>query len=307
MVDSREPTQRILIVDDEPRNIAVLAEILKSEYKTVAAKSGPQALSRAQSDMPPDLILLDIMMPEMDGYEVCKRLKADDRTKNIPVIFVTAMSEIDDEMKGFELGAVDYITKPVQPALVRARAKTHLGLKRKTDLLERLVSIDGLTEIPNRRRFDEIVDLEWRRAQRDGQPITLMLMDIDYFKRFNDNYGHALGDECLRAVAGTLQTTLKRPADFVARYGGEEFAAVLPELNGKDAAVVAERLRDAVQGLYIRHDNSHVSAYVTLSIGVATTIPSTSSSHQELIESADTMLYHAKNSGRNQIAIVELG
>lgn len=223
--------QQILIVDDVPRNLQLLGNILKSEDLNVAfAQNGKQAIEYALNKQP-DLILLDIMMPEMDGYEVCWKLKENNLTKDIPVIFITALGDTADEYRGFKLGGVDYITKPFDSKIVQVRVENYLRLKRKTDLLEQLSSIDGLTEIPNRRRFDETFDNEWARAKRIQIKISLIIADIDYFKQFNDTYGHAAGDKCLRKVARALKRTIQRPSDFVARYGGEEFVLILPETD----------------------------------------------------------------------------
>ena len=174
---------RILIVDDERQNIKVLTDFLRDDYKIMAAKTGLQALEAARSPNPPDLILLDIVMPDLDGYDVCKMLKQDDKTMHIPVIFVTGLGSTTEEVKGFELGAVDYIKKPFRPVIVKARIKTHIQLKRKSDLLDRLASIDGLTEIPNRRSFDAALEREIRRAYRNDKDISLILLDIDLFKK----------------------------------------------------------------------------------------------------------------------------
>jgi len=292
--------QHILVVDDVPRNLQLMGTVLKAINAKVAfAQNGKQAIEYAQSKHP-DLILLDIMMPEMDGYEVCKRLKDTQTTKDIPIIFITALNDENDEYHGFKLGAVDYITKPFNPKIVQVRVANYLRLKRKTDLLEKLSSIDGLTEIHNRRRFDETLENEWSRDKRDQAYISLILIDIDFFKQFNDMYGHAAGDNCLRKVAAKLKEVLLRPADFVARYGGEEFVVLLPETDIKGAEVIAEKLRTGIESLNIPHEKSTVSDIVTISLGIATTIPEKGLSHNELIETADKYLYESKKNGRNQ-------
>jgi len=292
--------QHVLIVDDIPKNLQLLGNVLKSkDLKVAFAQNGKQALEYAQTKQP-DLILLDIMMPEMDGYEVCRRLKDNDLTKDIPIIFVSALGEADDEYYGFKLGGVDYITKPFNPKIVQVRVANYLRLKRKTDLLEQLSSIDGLTEIPNRRRFDEIFEKEWARAMRSQIYLSLIMIDIDYFKQFNDTYGHAKGDQCLRKVAMTLKNSVQRPADFVARYGGEEFVVLLPETEVKPAENIAEQLRSNIHDLKITHENSKVSEFVTISSGIATTIPVRDLSANKLNEMADQCLYDAKEKGRNR-------
>jgi diguanylate cyclase (GGDEF)-like protein len=258
------------------------------------------------SDEPPDLILLDIMMPEMDGYEVCRRLKADFRTKNIPVIFITAMNQEEDETKGLEIGAVDYITKPFSMAIVKARVRTHLELKRHRDMLENLSSLDGLTGIPNRRRFDEMLDTEWRHCLRENVFLSLIMMDIDYFKNFNDNQGHQAGDDCLKKVAMMLASSVRRPMDFVARYGGEEFVAILPKTDADGIAIVAENIRKNIESLLIPHSHSPASDYVTVSLGGAAVVPNTQLSSDILVKAADDALFQAKREGRNCIRTIHL-
>lgn len=298
---SDQTKQLILLVDDVPKNLQILGNTLKSDDLTVAfATNGKKALEYVQKKQP-DLILLDIMMPDMDGYEVCKRIKEDTQTMHIPIIFITAMSDADDEYRGFELGGADYITKPFNPRLVRARVESQLRLKRKTDLLEKLSSIDGLTEIPNRRQFDETLSNEWARARRAQSNISLILIDIDFFKQYNDHYGHAAGDKCLQKVAKTLKHSLKRPSDFVARYGGEEFVVILSEIDHQSALMMANKLNESIFQLELPHEASQVSEYLTISLGIATTIPQDDQRHESLLETADKYLYEAKSSGRNQV------
>ncbi|MBF0284462.1 MAG: diguanylate cyclase [Magnetococcales bacterium] len=293
--------QLILIVDDTPVNIQVLAETLSEEYRIKVASSGPTALELAASADKPDLILLDVMMPEMDGYEVCRRLKEDGETREIPVIFVTAKGDFADEERGLSLGAVDYVVKPFYLPIIRARVHTHMHLKLKTDMLESLASLDGLTNIPNRRRFDEALTLEWKRCSRSGTPLTVVMMDIDHFKAFNDRYGHGAGDLCLRQVAAALTEHLNRPGDMAARYGGEEFAAILPDTEQDGAQLIGERLRLAVESLAIPHGASNTSDRVTLSVGFASGVPSMSGRMEDFLAAADRMLYEAKEAGRNLV------
>jgi len=291
----------VLIVDDQPENVEFLVQTLDDLYDLRVALNGFEALRVAESDPPPDLILLDILMPGMDGYEACKKLKAGARTRNIPILFVTALNEIEDEAKGLKLGAIDYITKPISPPIVRARVKNHLELKRRRDLLEDLSSIDGLTIIANRRRFDDVLDKEWRRSSRSESSIALMLADIDFFKAYNDHYGHVAGDECLKLVAQTLQACFSRASDLVARYGGEEFAAILGGMDEQGAVVAAERAMHEIRSLDIEHARSSVADRVTISAGVASTTPSPGSSPDVLVDAADKMLYLAKKEGRDRI------
>ena len=292
---------RILIVDDERYNIKVLSELLREEYKIMAAKSGEMALNAVHGPNPPDLILLDVMMPGLSGYEVCRKLKTDPRTMHIPVIFITSLDSTDDEAKGFELGAVDYIFKPFKPVIVKARVKTHIQLKRKTDLLDRLASIDGLTEISNRRSFDITLEKELRRIARSGAFLSLILSDIDFFKKYNDYYGHAQGDTCLRRVAKAVANCASRVADFPARYGGEEFAVILPGTDMDGAITLAEKIRTTVAELNISHAASTIADHVTLSLGVATVSGNRDISPVDLIMAADEFLYQAKKNGRNTV------
>lgn len=300
------PRATILIVDDLPSNIRILGEALRPYYEIVVATSGKQALTLAQ-DIRPDLILLDIMMPGMDGYEVCRELKSEPKTRNIPVIFITAKVQTEDEVQGFEIGGADYITKPFRLPAVLARIKTQLDLKRKYDLLENLAALDGLTEIPNRRRFDDALEHEWRRTQRTGRPLTVIMMDIDFFKNYNDRYGHMAGDECLRMVAQSLSRIVNRPGDLVARFGGEEFVALLPDTGPQAARHLAESMREGVAGLNIPHAASSVAEHVTLSLGAATRVPILDLTPASLVEEADRLLYQAKQEGRNRTraAIIE--
>lgn len=295
--------QKILIADDERFNLNILVDILKPDYKIIVAKDGKQAIERAKSK-PLDLILLDIMMPEMDGYEACKKLKENEQTKDIPVIFITAMKEEGDEAKGFDLGAVDYITKPFKAAIVKARVKVHLKMKWQADMLRQMASIDVLTEIPNRQKFKETFDKEWRRAVRNKTQISVAIMDIDFFKQYNDAYGHGRGDTCLKEVAQALTNSIRRPTDLVARYGGEEFIAILPETDISGAMTIAEIMRSNVELLKIPHAQSVPLDYVTISIGVSSVFPSGGFSDAALISfvaAADKMLYKAKAEGRNQV------
>ncbi|MBM4055545.1 MAG: diguanylate cyclase [Planctomycetes bacterium] len=293
--------QKILIVDDVPLNIKILGQALRCDYEIVIASSGKEALNIAASENAPDIILLDIIMPKMDGYEICKKLKEDLRTQHIPIIFISSKAEVEEETKGLELGAVDYITKPFCIPIVKARVKTHLNLKKKSDMLEKLACIDGLTNIENRRRFDEFIRQEWHRARRAKIPLSLIFSDVDFFKSFNDNYGHTAGDECLLRVAQTLKNSLCRATDFLARYGGEEFVAVLPEVNSEHAVIIAEKMRENIQLLNIPHSFSGTSDRVTISLGVATAVPNENLSLEDLIKVADSALYEAKSLGRNKV------
>lgn len=296
---------RILIIDDAPMNISILNSLLKKDYKISVATNGVQGLATAKATHP-DLILLDVMMPDMDGYEVCRRLKQDESSEHTPVIFITSMSESDDETRGFELGAVDYISKPFSQSVVTARIRTHIQLKRQADLLEKLALIDALTEIPNRRAFDLTLKREWAHCQRQHHPISIVLMDVDMFKQYNDHYGHRAGDECLMKVASALNCNRVRPYDFVGRYGGEEFIAVLTDAGVDGAHIVGERFRLAVSELQLPHAYSAAADHVTISVGVATITPEPEMLPSSLYDAADKMLYAAKQRGRNQTVNITL-
>jgi len=294
-------TPTILIVDDTPTNIQVLAEALRPHYRVKVAASGPAALEVIARQGVPDLILLDVMMPGMDGYAVCQALKESAATRDTPVIFVTAKSDEADEEKGLRLGAVDYIAKPFSLPIVLARVRNHINLKLKTDLLESLALLDGLTSIPNRRRFDEALEMEWKRAQRTGEPLALIMFDIDCFKDYNDHHGHHAGDCCLARVADELTRALARPGDLLARYGGEEFVALLPATDLEGGILSAERCRAQIMALNLPHGHSPAAPCVTVSAGVASLVPGATSSPLELLQQADACLYRAKGAGRNQV------
>jgi diguanylate cyclase (GGDEF)-like protein len=297
LLDSTHGKPRLLVVDDQPINIQVMYQAFAGDYQVFMATSGQQALAICR-DNPPDLVLLDVVMPGMDGFEVCTQLQAVDATRNIPIIFVTAHTDAAQETHGLSLGAVDFIAKPVNPAVVRARVKTHLTLKFQSDLLRKLVFLDGLSGVFNRRYFDQQFSTEWSRAVRSGSPLSLVLLDVDFFKRFNDRYGHQSGDDCLRRIAVTLKVPLKRPADLVARYGGEEFACILPDTPFDVAMGIAGELEQMVRALNIPHDQSDAAPVVTISVGVACRTAVSAGDAPDLLALADRLLYKAKNSGR---------
>lgn len=290
----------ILIVDDMAANIAILSDLLQNSYKIKIAKNGQRALDIARGKEKPDLILLDIEMPQMSGYEVCKKLKDSSDTRNIPIIFVTAKNDTTDEEYGLKLGAIDYIKKPFHPAIIKIRVRNHINLKLKSDKLEELSMCDSLTGIPNRRYFDETLEKKHREVLRDKKSLAVIMIDIDFFKLYNDNYGHWKGDECLARVATTLRKTLKRPTDTVSRYGGEEFVILLKDIDKDGAKKVAESLVNAIAELKIPHEYSPVTNFVTISAGVAIKEESEPISKEELLKIADNALYRAKESGRNR-------
>jgi len=291
---------RLLVVDDQPINIQALYQAFCADHKVLMATGGEQALVVCAAQRP-DLVLLDVMMPGMDGHEVCRRLKADAATRDTPVIFVTAHNDEAAETLGLELGAVDFISKPINPRIVRARVKTHLTLKAQSDLLRSWVYIDGLTGVYNRRHFDERLASEWSRAQRTGTPLSVVMMDVDFFKRYNDRCGHQAGDECLRRIATAIKASIQRPGDLVARYGGEEFVCLLPETGLPGALIFAQRLGENIREQRIAHPDSPVAPVVSLSLGVSSAPEGARASAQALLRTADEQLYLAKTHGRNQV------
>ena len=309
LADALDPGQgrlpRLLIVDDQPVNVRALHETFAADHQVFMAIGGEQALQRC-ADHRPDLVLLDVSMPGLDGYEVCRRLKADLATRDIPVIFVTAHNDEASETRGLEVGAVDFISKPFNPQIVRARVKTHLTLKMQADLLRRWAYIDGLTGMHNRRSFDERLASEWARAVRSQAMLSVAMLDVDHFKRYNDRYGHQAGDECLRSVAAALKPVLKRPGDLLARYGGEEFVCLLPDTDLAGALTVAEQLRQRVEAQRIEHAGATVAAVITVSVGVCSSLATPNGSAAELVRQADAHLYTAKSGGRNQVCGAEL-
>jgi diguanylate cyclase (GGDEF)-like protein len=313
-----ERRQRVLVVDDTLANIEILYKILQGDYDVFFAKNGPDALKVVRREQP-DLILLDVMMPEMDGYQVCTLLKGDPLTARIPVIFITAMGSEEDQTRGLDCGAIDYLTKPISPPIVRARVRNHLELKRSRDLLEdlsrelseknlelgRLAREDGLTGLANRRHFDDIFEAELKRAFRSRQSLSLILCDVDYFKRYNDHYGHVAGDKCLQIIGATLRATFMRAGDLPARYGGEEFAIILPEITPENACLLAEKLRQKMIAQAIPHAFSDANEVVTFSLGVAGGVVTKEHNAEWFIATADRALYLSKENGRNRVTMAQ--
>jgi len=283
----------ILVADSELEQLEVLKQALSSDYDVIAAMDGIDAGKLAR-EYEPDLVLLDVILPKMSGYELCNRLKNHSLTRDIPVIFTSDLTEVEDEKGAFDLGASDFIPKPTNASIVKVRVRHHLELKKCHDLLASMAFLDGLTGIPNRRGFDETFQREWMRGRRELQPLSLVMMDLDFFKYFNDSYGHLEGDACLIRVANALHDAIKRPADYVARYGGEEFVCLLPNTNYFGAKLVGKALADTVAALTIPHKNSRVGDVVTISYGVATMVPDANTLALSLIEAADNNLYEEK-------------
>lgn len=302
---NQQPT--ILIVDDMITNILILSDLLKDEYDIKIAKSGLKAIEIANSQNI-DLILLDIEMPKMNGYEVCKNLKNSEKTKNIPIIFVTARNSETDEEEGLNLGAIDYITKPFNKTIVKLRVRNHIKLKEKTDLLEQLSMYDRLTNIKNRRFFDEIFEKSYYEARRKKTNLALMMIDIDFFKPYNDNYGHGKGDEALKKVSLAINNTLlsHREDDLVARYGGEEFVVLIKNITLDELNKIANNILDSIKKLKIKHDYSSTNEYLTVSIGIANFDGNKDIPKIELLIKSDETLYKVKASGRNNFLITNL-
>ena len=318
----------ILIIDDSAVQRKVLQRLVEREGlgETLLAENAWVALEildKPDCATSVDLILLDFLMPGLNGIETCRMIKERESLQDVPVIMVTSVGDLDNLAAAFEAGVMDYILKPVQAVDLLARSRSALRLKHEIDKrkkrerqlremseklreanrqLEELSHMDDLTGIFNRRQFEKTYENEWRRASRSGMPLSVIMMDIDFFKKLNDRYGHPYGDWCLKQVAGELTRNLRRPADLVARYGGEEFVAVLSETDGEGAAKVAEAIRSGVEGLGIRHeDGLKPGEIMTLSLGLATARPEPDSDRAELLQRADQALYEAKAQGRNRV------
>ncbi|MCL2628903.1 MAG: diguanylate cyclase [Oscillospiraceae bacterium] len=293
----------ILITDDEKFNLDILGSILSPHYNILISKNGTRALELAKLNAP-DLILLDVVMPDMTGFEVITKLKESNDTVNIPVIFITGLSDPADEEKGFFLGAVDYITKPFNKAIVKARVNTHIKIIDQMRTIERIGLIDPLTKIANRRGFETRMNAEWGRSIREQTPISFMLMDIDKFKNYNDTYGHQQGDVALKTFAETASHTLKRTNDFIARWGGEEFVILLSNTDIQGAEEVAENVRKAIESIDIPNEDGYITK-VTVSIGLNSVVPTAETSTDDFIKNADKALYDAKEGGRNRVVLFQ--
>lgn len=313
----------ILLVDDDVGSIQLMARILSGLGRIRFAMNGADALRLAR-EQAPDLMLLDTEMPGLSGFETCRELKANPALAETPVIFVTSHSEPSFEVSGFELGAADFIAKPVSAPLLLARVKTQLRVKHMADELRRIATIDPLTSVANRRRFDESLEREWRRGQRTNDALSLLMIDVDHFKLFNDRYGHLVGDRCLCAIAQALVRSSGRPGDLVARYGGEEFAVLLPQTPRGGAEHVARAILEALQSLDIAHDASPTAPHVTVSVGIGcydedsdcwrpTGVERRAGdglrsgrSAVDLVNAADKALYAAKRAGRDRAWVLDL-
>jgi diguanylate cyclase (GGDEF)-like protein len=288
----------ILLVDDEKMNLDVLAQVLSPNYNLLIAKNGKRALELAE-EQSPHLILLDVLMPEMSGFEVIEKLKNSELTTHIPVIFITGLTSDEDEEKGFFLGAVDYITKPFNKTIVKARVNTHIRIIDQMRTIERIALIDPLTKISNRRGFNKLLDNEWRKAVKNNTHISFIIIDADKFKNYNDTYGHPQGDVLLQTIANVFKRLAPFP-DCAARWGGEEFVVLMPGFNIDEAAELAEKVRGEVEALIIPTEDEEKTT-ITVSIGLNTIIPEEDSEIGDFINKADQALYRAKETGRNRV------
>ncbi|MCL2661868.1 MAG: diguanylate cyclase [Oscillospiraceae bacterium] len=297
----KQKKHTILIIDDSDVNIAALMRILSPDYKILVAMSGNEGIELAKSTTP-DLIILDIIMPDMDGFDTIVALKKAISTRYIPVIFVTALSRPEDETKGLLLGGSDYITKPFSPEVVKQRVKNQIRILEYIKKIEQLSRIDQLTGLPNRRSFHERLLSEWKLAIREKTVISLLVMDLDHFKKCNDEFGHLMGDTVLQKVAKIIDSITKRPTDFSARWGGEEFIVLLPKTDSDNAITIAELIRSNVENKLITF-NDGKSTNITISIGVNTHMPTKNCSLNDYLHYADDALYLAKRNGRNNVTV----
>ena len=294
-----EEKNSLLIVDDEKMNLKILTHILGADYNIYTASNGISAIKKAREYMP-DVILLDIIMPEMDGYQAITELKKIEKIRNIPVIFISSLVSNEEEEKGLALNAADYILKPFRATLVKLRVRNQIQIVNQLRAIERLGMIDPLTNMPNRRSFDERLCLEWNHAIREHMPISLLIMDLDKFKNLNDTYGHQKGDIVLQTIAKIFPHSYKRSGDFAARWGGEEFVVLLPNTPLTGAIDIAEKIRSDVENSEIICPDGSILR-TTLSIGVNSQIPTKSCHVDEFINKADKALYAAKDAGRNRV------
>ncbi|GHU89012.1 hypothetical protein FACS1894202_06260 [Clostridia bacterium] len=295
-----EKRKTVFLVDDDDTNLLVGRNALSDTYKVFTISTG-ERLFEILEKVVPDAILLDVAMPGMDGYEVLGRLKADPRFADITVIFLTARQDDASEVRGLSLGAADFIAKPFKPSVLKARVASHIQVADQLRSAELLSLSDPLTGIPNRRAFDEHLEREWARAMRDKTPLAFLMLDLDKFKNYNDEYGHPQGDELLKAAAGIIASYAKRPADLAARIGGEEFGLLLPTTKIENARIVAERLRSDVEKLRVPVIDTGAETSITISVGAAARIPERGGESAELVADADARLYEAKESGRNRV------
>ncbi|MEA3467887.1 MAG: diguanylate cyclase [Thermodesulfobacteriota bacterium] len=298
---------KILVIDDQPANLEVLVSFLTDRnFNVRIAENGKWALQVLETYQP-DIIILDVMMPEMDGFETCRRIKSNKDTADIPVIFMTALDSIQDKVTGFEAGGVDYITKPFQHVEVLARVNAHVALRKQKmkleqqkELLKMMSITDDLTGLFNRRHMTTILEREFGRCQRYGTDLSCLLVDLDHFKRINDTYGHVFGDVVLREFSQSLARSI-RATDSAFRYGGEEFLILLPQTDINGAIRIGENIRRRAENTQIEFRN--ISARVTLSGGISSFYQNHPRTSKEMITFSDTALYKSKKAGRNRMSV----
>lgn len=291
--------ENILIVDDSVLQGTALKNILAQDYKVELCLSGEEAIGKAAA-LQPSLILLDVILSGMDGFETLLRLKEQELTKNIPVILITSLTDIGNEEKGLNIGAVDYIVKPFNAGIVRARVKTHMQLYSYRRAFETLAMIDGMTGIYNRRYYDERSRSEWGRAVKEQKPLSIGLLDVDFFKQYNDIYGHPSGDEVLKQLATALPGYLRCSSDFAARYGGEEFVFLMTDTPDEKGRRIACDICRGIENMKIPHKGSPTGS-LTVSIGGVSVTPNEGEEYMDVFRTVDDMLYRAKKSGRNTV------
>jgi diguanylate cyclase (GGDEF)-like protein len=302
----KSKTPVVLIVDDERIIRSVLHRVLSQDgYQIKEAGDGRQCLSFCQTELP-DIILLDAQMPILDGFECCQELQSEYREDCPPILMVTALDDEKSIDKAFAVGAIDYVTKPMNWAVLRQRVRRLIQTGWAIKELRQLAFIDSLTQLPNRRRFDEYIQQEWQLLLKEHAPLSLILCDIDFFKVYNDSYGHLAGDACLRQVATLIHNCLSSRSHLATRYGGEEFAIVLPNVSICQAKAIAEKIKASIHTCKFEHKYSSIKSYITLSFGVTCTIPTMNQTVEELIGTADRALYEAKQKGRDRIACISL-
>jgi diguanylate cyclase (GGDEF)-like protein len=290
----------LLLIEDEAAHVDLLTDLFSDQYEVRSARDGLTALQMASAKTP-DMILLDIMLPDIDGYEVCRRMKREPRTSHVPIIFTTGRDNATDEVKGLELGAVDYIRKPINPAITRARVDNQLRLKQARDESHRLARTDALTGLANRRHFDERLAYEYARHGRSGTEFSLVLIEIDYFKLYKYKYGYLRGDDCLRQVSRAITAGMVRATDMLARFGGQEFVLLLPETGLDGALVFAEKMRKRINNLALPNNYSTVADHVTASFGVVGARDASDHLVRDIIEQANKQLHAAKANGRDRV------
>lgn len=301
LLDSALPKAKILVVDDQPLNIRVAHQILQPYYEVYMATNAAQALAFCNRAAP-DLILLDVVMPEMDGLTMCSELKKTPITQSIPVIFVTAHTSPEQEHACWQAGAVDFVCKPFNAMTLLHRVRSQVLLKQQADQLRMLAYIDELTGIANRRALERLLNLEWRRGKREQQPLAAIMIDVDHFKRYNDQFGHLAGDDCLRQVAHAVRSVCGRSHDTVARFGGEEFCCLMPGIDRKGIEAVGKKIAMSIAALALPHP-TETGECLTVSMGGVSLVPAEDNVAVELISRADKQLYLAKSSGRNRICV----